>query len=70
LRWAARNNKCTFRLLSLEALVRMKLTYYRDKDRTRLRELLDVGLVDSTWPGRFPPELAARLQAILNNPEG
>jgi hypothetical protein len=59
-----------FRLLSLESLVRMKLTSYRDKDRTHLRDLLDVGLLDSTWPGRFSSELAARLQAILDTPEG
>ena len=35
-----------FRLLSLDALVRMKLTSYRDKDRTHLRDLIDVGLLD------------------------
>ena len=59
-----------FRLLALDALVRMKLTSFRDKDRTHLRDLIDVGLVDAGWPRRFPPELAARLQAILDNPEG
>jgi hypothetical protein len=59
-----------FRLLSLDALVRMKLTSFRDKDRTHLRDLIDVGLLDTSSPSRFPPELAARLQAILDNPEG
>jgi hypothetical protein len=48
----------------------MKLTSYRDKDRTHLRDLLDVGLIDATWPARFPPELAARLQQVLDTPEG
>ena len=43
-----------FRLLSLDALVRMKLTSFRDKDRTHLRDLIDVGLLDSSWPSRFP----------------
>ena len=38
-----------FRLLSLDALVRMKLTSFRDKDRTHLRDMLDVGLIDATW---------------------
>src|SRR5256885_15181377 len=33
-----------FRLVTLEALVRMKLTAYRDKDRTHLRDLIDTGL--------------------------
>jgi hypothetical protein len=60
----------TYRHLSLAALVRMKLTSYRDKDRTHLRDFMDVGLVDSTWPARFPPELAARLQHLLDTPDG
>ena len=38
----------TFRLLSLDALVRMKLTSFRDKDRVHLRDLMDVGLVDAS----------------------
>jgi len=59
-----------FRVLSLEALVRMKLTAHRDKDRTHLRDMIDVGLIDATWPQRYPPELAARLQHLLDTPEG
>lgn len=60
----------TFRVISLEALVRMKLTSNRDKDRTHLRDLIGVGLIDSSWPARFPPELAARLQHVLDTPDG
>jgi hypothetical protein len=59
-----------FRVLNLEALVRMKLTSFRDKDRTHLRDFIDVGLVDATWPGRLPSALAARLQQLLDTPEG
>lgn len=59
-----------YRVLNLEALVRMKLTSFRDKDRTHLRDMLDVGLIDATWPARFSPELAARLQHLLDTPEG
>jgi hypothetical protein len=59
-----------FRHVSLEGLVRMKLTAFRDKDRVHLRDLADVGLIDSTWPARFPPQLAERLQLILDTPEG
>jgi hypothetical protein len=59
-----------FRVLKLEALVRMKLTSFRDKDRTHLRDMLAVGLLDASWPARFPPELAARLQELIDNPEG
>jgi len=59
-----------FRLVTLEALVRMKLTAFRDKDRTHLRDLIDVGLLDSAWVKRLPTELAARLQNLLDTPEG
>ncbi len=60
----------TFQVLSLEALVRMKLTSFRDKDRTHLRDMIGVGLIDQSWTQHFPPELAARLQEILDTPEG
>jgi hypothetical protein len=60
----------TFRLLSLDALVRMKLTSFRDKDRVHLRDLMDVGLVDASWLGRMPAALRARLQELLDHPEG
>jgi len=59
-----------FRVLDLEALVRIKLTAYRDKDRTHLRDLLDVGLIDADWCRRYPAELAARLQTLIDTPDG
>lgn len=59
-----------YKVLSLEALVRMKLTSFRDRDRTHIRDLIDVGLIDATWPAKFIPELCARLQQILDTPEG
>jgi hypothetical protein len=60
----------TFRLLGLEALVRMKLTSFRRKDQVHLLDMIGVGLVDNTWLGRLLPDLAARLQELLDNPEG
>jgi len=60
----------TFRLVTLDALVRMKLTAFRDKDRTHLRDLIEVGLLDARWVKRVPSELAARLQTLLDNPDG
>ena len=60
----------SFRLLTLDALVRMKLTSFRDKDRTHLRDLIEVGLVDSSWVTKLPSALAERLQNLLDNPEG
>jgi hypothetical protein len=59
-----------FRVIALPALVRMKLTSYRDKDRTHLRDMIDVGLIDSDWLPTLPPELAPRLQHLLDTPEG
>jgi hypothetical protein len=53
-----------------EAAVRMKLTSNRDKDRMHLRDMLGVGLIDATWPARYPPELAARLQHLIDTPDG
>jgi len=60
----------SFRLLSLEALVRMKLTSFRDKDRTHLRDLISVDLVDASWLERLPAALKPRLKELLDNPEG
>jgi hypothetical protein len=59
-----------FRVLRLDALVCMKLTSFRDKDRTHLRDLISVGLVDQSWPAKLPDELAARLQILLDTPDG
>jgi hypothetical protein len=59
-----------FRVVNLDALVRMKLTSFRTIDRVHLRDMADVGAIDATWPARFQHELAARLQQILDNPNG
>ena len=59
-----------FRVLQLDALVRMKLTSFRDKDRTHLRDMLDVGLVDQSWVDRLPKPLGERLQQLIDHPEG
>jgi hypothetical protein len=45
-----------FQVIDLQPLVEMKLNSWRDKDHT--------------WPNRFNDELAARLQQLLDNPEG
>ena len=58
----------SFRVVTLEALVRMKLESNRRKDQTHVIDLIHVGLVDHTWPDRFPPILADRLRGLLNDP--
>jgi hypothetical protein len=35
-----------------------------------LQDMLEVGLIDASWPARFPPELGARLQLLIDTPEG
>lgn len=59
-----------FQVMTLAALVEMKLMAWRDKDRTHLRDLLDVGLIDATWPARYPAPLNDRLQQLLDDPQG
>lgn len=58
-----------YKLIGLEPLVRMKLTSFRDKDRTHLRDMIDVGLIDESWLDRFAPKLSLRLKVLLENPE-
>jgi hypothetical protein len=67
---SARPGEGTVSVIGLEALVRMKLTSYRRKDQVHLQDMLDVGLIDKTWPARFGLELAARLQHLIDTPEG
>ena len=46
------------------------LTAWRDKDRTHLRDLVAVGLINATWPARLPPPLGDRLQQLFDDPNG
>jgi hypothetical protein len=58
-----------FRVIALEPLVVMKLMSNRDKDRTHLRDMIGVRLIDASWLARLPPELADRLKQILDTPD-
>jgi len=58
-----------FKVLSLEALIRMKLTSYRLKDQVHIQDLINVDLVKADWVNRFAGPLKDRLQAILDNPD-
>lgn len=59
-----------FAVLSLDALIRMKLNSYRDKDRMHLRDLIDVGLIDKSCLPQLQEAHRERLQQILDNPDG
>ena len=58
------------RFLPFDSLVTMKLTSFRDKDRTHIRDLIDIGLLDASWLGKLPPLLAERLKQLLDTPDG
>ena len=58
------------RTLPFEALVRMKLTSFRDKDRVHLRDMVSIGMIDETWLDRLSPALGSRLQELLGDPDG
>jgi hypothetical protein len=58
-----------FAVATLAALVRMKLTSFRFKDRVHLLDLLEVGLIDDSWLERLPVELAARLREVIDTRE-
>jgi Uncharacterised nucleotidyltransferase len=58
-----------YTILTLESLVRMKLTSFRLKDQVHLQDMISVKLIDESWPAKFAPELAVRLQQIIDDPE-
>jgi hypothetical protein len=59
-----------FQVVTLEALVRMKLLSWRLKDRVHIQDMIQVGLLDATWPARLESPLGSRLQELLDNPNG
>jgi len=63
------NDPANFPVIALEPLVAMKLMSNRDKDRTHVRDMIGVGLIDRSWLTQLPPELADRLQRILDMPD-
>lgn len=57
-------------VIPLESLVEMELKANRAENGMHLRDLIDVELVDDTWPQKYQPELPKRLQALLDDPDG
>lgn len=58
-----------FFVLNLAALVRMKLTSFRDIDRVHVGDLLSVGLIDSAVRDSLPSELRSRLEDVERSRE-
>jgi len=59
-----------YQVVDLAALVRMKLIANRRKDQVHLSDMLDLGMIDESWLSKYPPELAARLQFLIDTPNG
>lgn len=53
-------------VVSLPALVAMKLLANRDQDRVHLRDLIEVGLVSRDLLKNLPADLAASLEILLS----
>ncbi len=53
-----------FNVIDLPALVRMKLTSFRDIDRVHIADMLSVGLIDETIKSGLPDDLRQRLNEI------
>jgi hypothetical protein len=63
------DDPANFRVITLESLIVLKLMSNRDKDRTHMRDMIGVGLIDRSWLPKLPPELAERLRQILDTPD-
>ena len=59
-----------YRVLALQALVRIKLSVFRIKDQMHLLDMIEIGLIDEGWLDRYPEPLAARLRHLLDTPGG
>ena len=59
-----------YTIVTLEALLRMKLNAFRRKYQTHLLDMLSLGLIDASWLPRLVPEHAARLQQRIDDPDG
>ncbi|HVP11386.1 MAG TPA: hypothetical protein VMV94_09405 [Phycisphaerae bacterium] len=58
-----------FAVIDLKSLLVMKLTANRDKDRTHIRELLELNMITPELESQLPDDLKARLEAIRATPE-
>ena len=59
-----------WRVLSLEAVVRMKLTSFRRKDQVHLLDMIEVGLIGARNLPGLAPAMAERLRELLADPDG
>ncbi len=48
----------------------MKLNAVRRKDEVHLLDMISLEMIDESWLERFPDPLRARLQELLDDPDG
>jgi len=58
-----------FAVIELVPLLVMKLTANRDKDRTHIRDMLELKMITPELEAQLPADLRARLEAIRATPE-
>lgn len=63
------DDPANYRVIALESLISMKLMSNRRKDQVHILDMIGVRLIDRSWLPKLPPELAARLQQILDTPD-
>ena len=61
---------CVYQVIQFDALVVMKLTAWRLIDRVHLRDMMNVGLIETIWLTKLPQLLSDRLCQLLNDPHG
>lgn len=59
-----------YSIVTLKALVQMKLNSSRHRDQLHLLDMLSLGMIDASWLPRLIPEHAARLQQLIDDPDG
>lgn len=64
------NDRENFRVITLEALVEMKLLSNWRRDQVHVLDLIALRLIDSSWLPKLPPVLAERLKLLLHTPDG
>jgi hypothetical protein len=62
-------DSANFPVIALESLILLKLMSNRRKDQVHVQDMISVGLIDATWLTKLPPELAARLQHLIDTPD-
>lgn len=54
-----------YKVLDLDALIQMKLTSFGKRDQVHVEDIIQIGLIDTSWLDRVAPELKSRLEQIF-----